>query len=86
MRAVPAYWKHVVTVLGGALGAQALPLLAAPLITRLCSPADIGAFSVWLGIVSIVAIAATLRLEAALILLIIGGGFAAAAWSLMALG
>lgn len=64
---MPAYWKHVVTVLGGALGAQALPLLAAPLITRLCTPADIGAFSVWLGIVAVVAIAATLRLEAALI-------------------
>lgn len=67
-RAMPAYWKHVVTVLGGALGAQALPLLVAPLITRLCTPADIGAFSVWLGIVAIVAIAATLRLEGALIL------------------
>ena len=67
-RPLPAYWKHVATVLGGALGAQALPLLAAPLITRLCSPEHIGAFSVWLGTVSIVAIAATLRLEAALIL------------------
>lgn len=26
----PTFWKHVMTVLGGALGAQALPLLAAP--------------------------------------------------------
>ena len=64
----PTYWKHVLTVLGGALGAQALPLLAAPLITRLCTPAEVGAFSVWLGVVAVAAIAATLRLEAAMIL------------------
>ena len=65
---LPAYWKHVLTVLGGALGAQALPLLASPLITRMCTPAEMGAFSVWLGMVSVAAIAATLRLEAAMIL------------------
>lgn len=65
---VPTFWKHVATVLGGALGAQALPLLAAPLITRLCSPADMGAFMVWFGIVAVAAIGATLRLEAAMIL------------------
>ena len=64
----PTYWKHVLTVLGGAMGAQALPLLAAPLITRLCSPAEVGAFSVWLGVVAVAAIVATLRLEAAMIL------------------
>ena len=66
--ALPAYWKHVLTVLGGAVGAQALPLLASPLITRMCTPADMGAFSVWLGIVSVASVAATLRLEAAMIL------------------
>ncbi len=66
--AAPAYWKHVLTVLSGAVGAQALPLLAAPLITRMCTPEDMGAFSVWLGVAAVVAIAATLRLEAAMIL------------------
>jgi O-antigen/teichoic acid export membrane protein len=65
---VPLYWKHVLTVLGGALGAQALPLIAAPFITRMCTPAELGAFSVWLGIVAVVAIGSTLRLEAAMIL------------------
>lgn len=64
----PTYWKHVLTVLGGSLGAQALPLLAAPVITRLCTPAEVGAFSVWLGVVAVAAIGATLRLEAAMIL------------------
>lgn len=65
---LPTFWKHVMTVLGGALGAQALPLLAAPLITRMCTPSDMGAFSLWLGLVAIAAIAATLRMETAMIL------------------
>jgi O-antigen/teichoic acid export membrane protein len=65
---LPTFWKHVITVLGGALGAQALPLLAAPLITRMCTPADIGAFSLWLALVAVTAIGATLRMETAMIL------------------
>jgi O-antigen/teichoic acid export membrane protein len=65
---LPTFWKHVITVLGGALGAQALPLAVAPLITRLCTPSEMGAFSLWLGVVSVSAVAATLRLETAMIL------------------
>lgn len=68
MQAPSTYWRHVLTVLGGAVGAQALPLLAAPLITRLCTPAEMGSFSVWLGIVAVAAIGATLRMETAMIL------------------
>jgi len=68
MLPVSIYWRHVLTVLGGAIGAQALPLLAAPMITRLCTPAEMGAFSVWLGIVAVTAIGATLRMETAMIL------------------
>jgi O-antigen/teichoic acid export membrane protein len=86
---LPIYWEHVLTVLGGALGAQALPLLAAPLITRLCTPAELGAFSVWLGVVAIAAIGATLRLEAAMILdhgrARQGTCFSVVAWSASAL-
>lgn len=65
---MPKFWKQVLTVLTGSVLAQALPLLAAPLITRLCSPADMGAFSVWLGMVAVAAIAASLRMETAMIL------------------
>lgn len=65
---LPVFWKHATTVLTGTVVAQALPLLAAPLITRLCTPEDLGEFSVWLGIVAIVSTIATLRLEAAMIL------------------
>jgi O-antigen/teichoic acid export membrane protein len=66
--AAPAFWKQVITVLGGALGAQALPILIAPLLTRMCSPSEMGAFSVWLGVIAVAAIGATLRLETAMIL------------------
>jgi len=62
------FWRQVVTVLTGSVAAQALPLLAAPMITRLCTPEQLGVFSVWFGIVSIAAVVATLRLEAAMIL------------------
>ena len=65
---LPTFWKHVITVLSGALGAQALPLLMAPLITRMCTPAQLGAFSVWFGMTAVIAIGATLRLEAAMVL------------------
>jgi O-antigen/teichoic acid export membrane protein len=68
MKPLSTYWRHVLTVLGGAIGAQALPLLAAPMITRLCTPAEMGAFSVWLGIIAVTAIGATLRLDTAMIL------------------
>lgn len=68
MKTVSPYWRRVATVLGGALGAQALPLLAAPFLTRMCSPQDMGAYGVWLGVVAIAAIGATLRMEAAMIL------------------
>lgn len=68
MRQLPPFWRNVVTVLGGALGAQALPLLAAPLLTRLCTPGEMGAYSVWLGVIAVSAIGATLRMESAMIL------------------
>lgn len=64
----PTFWKHVMTVLGGTIGAQVLPLAVAPLITRLCTPSEMGAFSLWLGVVSVSAVAATLRMETAMIL------------------
>lgn len=62
------FWKNVLTVLAGATGAQVLPLLAAPLLTRMCTPAEMGAFSVWLGVIVVSSSAATLRLEAAMVL------------------
>jgi O-antigen/teichoic acid export membrane protein len=62
------FWKNVTTVLAGAAGGQALPLLLAPLLTRLCTPAGMGAFSVWLGVVTVSSTVATLRLETTMVL------------------
>jgi O-antigen/teichoic acid export membrane protein len=62
----PGFWKNVVTVLAGAMGAQAFPLMVAPLLTRMCTPAEMGAFSVWVGVVAVAAIGATLRIDNAL--------------------
>jgi O-antigen/teichoic acid export membrane protein len=64
----PGFWKNVVTVLAGAMGAQALPLMVAPLLTRMCTPAEMGAFSVWLGVIAVAAIGATLRIDNAMFL------------------
>ena len=63
-----SFWKNVITVLAGATGAQTLPLLAAPLLTRMCTPAELGAFSVWLGVIAVSAVGATLRVDNAMIL------------------
>jgi O-antigen/teichoic acid export membrane protein len=63
-----SFWKHVITVLTGSVAAQIMPLLMAPLITRICTPEDMGAFGVWFGLIAVASIAATLRLEAAMIL------------------
>ncbi|MET0857969.1 MAG: oligosaccharide flippase family protein [Telluria sp.] len=62
------FWKNVSTVLAGATGAQVLPLLAAPLLTRLCTPAEMGAFSVWLGVIAVASVGATLRVDTAMVL------------------
>jgi O-antigen/teichoic acid export membrane protein len=64
----PDFWKNVITALAGATAAQALPLLAAPLLTRMCTPAEMGTFSVWLGVVAVASIMATLRFDAAIVL------------------
>jgi O-antigen/teichoic acid export membrane protein len=68
LASLPVFWKHAATVLTGTVAAQALPLLVAPLITRLCSPGDMGTFSIWLGVIAIASTVATLRLQAAMIL------------------
>jgi O-antigen/teichoic acid export membrane protein len=64
----PGFWKNVITVLAGATGAQALPLLVAPLLTRMCTPEEMGAFSLWLGVIAVTSIVATLRIDTVMVL------------------
>ena len=60
--------NNVLTVMAGTTGAQILPLAVAPLLTRMCTPADMGAFSVWLGVITVTSIMATLHVETAIVL------------------
>jgi O-antigen/teichoic acid export membrane protein len=64
----PGFWKNVGTVSAGTMGAQALPILTAPLLTRMCTPDEMGAFSVWLGVIAVAGLGATLRVDNAMIL------------------
>jgi len=70
MSATPTAGKvrPVLTVLAGTLAAQMLPILAAPLLTRLCTPAEIGAFGAWLGVAATATVVATLRMETPMLL------------------
>src|SRR5687768_2189998 len=65
---LPVFWKHATAALSGNVVAQALPLLVAPLVAGLCTPADLGEFSVWLGMIAIASTIGTVRLGAAMIL------------------
>lgn len=58
---------NVLTLVSGALVAQTLPILLAPLLTRLYSPQEFGQFAFWLAVVTVAAPLATMRYEQAII-------------------
>lgn len=62
------FMSRVRTVLTGAILAQAVTFLSSPILTRLYSPADFGAFSVFLSIASIGTLFATMRYDGAIII------------------
>ena len=60
--------RHAFTLAAGTALAQALPFVAAPLLTRLYSPAEFGTFGLFLGVVAVLTTLATGRYEAAVLL------------------
>ena len=58
--------RGVAVLVSGTVGAQALMVLAAPLLTRLYTPQDFGLLAVFVGLLSIVAVTASLRYELAI--------------------
>ena len=56
----------VVMLAGGTALGQALAILASPIITRLYSPEDLGVLSIFVSILSVLAVIATLRYELAI--------------------
>ena len=60
-----SFWRAVGMVAGGAAFAQALSLLAAPILTRLYTPTEYGTFALYLSILLVLLVVATLRYELA---------------------
>ncbi|MBT2342223.1 MULTISPECIES: oligosaccharide flippase family protein [Pseudomonas] len=60
------FFKSVTVLVGGTAAAQLLLVLILPLLTRLYSPQDFNMLSVYLGLLSIFSVVATLRFELAI--------------------
>ena len=60
--------RNVLTLMTGTTIAQALPIAAAPILTRIFTPEDFGLFAFYFAIVSILAVLATARYELAIVL------------------
>jgi len=63
-----SFFKNVAMLMTGTTIAQAIPVLVSPLLTRIYSPEDFGAFALYLAIASIVAVVVTGRYEMAILL------------------
>ncbi|QIB52619.1 lipopolysaccharide biosynthesis protein [Pseudomonas sp. OIL-1] len=61
-----AFARGVGVLVGGTAGAQVLMVLAAPLLTRLYSPEDFGLLAVYVGLLSLFTVIASLRYELAI--------------------
>lgn len=61
-----SFFQSVGVLVGGTAFAQALSVLALPLLTRLYTPADFSVLAVYASILSIISVAACLRLEIAI--------------------
>jgi O-antigen/teichoic acid export membrane protein len=60
--------RNVLILSGGTVVAQILPIIISPVLTRLYSPEDFGAFAIFLSIVSIVSVISCGRYELAIML------------------
>ena len=59
--------KNVLTLMAGTTIAQAIPIAISPILTRLYSPEEFGLFALFLAIVSIFGVVATMRYEMAIV-------------------
>lgn len=63
-----SFKSNAITMLTGTVVAQALPLLAAPLLTRLYSPEAFGLQTLFMGLATSLAVLATCRMDLAILL------------------
>ena len=62
------FLKSVFTLMTGTTIAQAIPIIASPILTRIYTPEDFGLLALYLSIVSIVGVGITARYELAIML------------------
>lgn len=60
--------RQVLTVASGAAAGQIALLAAAPVITRLYSPDQFGAFAAWVSVIAVIGVASTMRFHLAVVL------------------
>lgn len=58
--------RHVAVLLGGTVGAQAIMVLAAPLLTRLYTPHDFGLLATYVALLAVLSVISGLRYELAI--------------------
>jgi O-antigen/teichoic acid export membrane protein len=68
LRAPGSFARSVLTLMTGTTLANVIPILAAPVLARLYSPADFGVFALYSATVALLAVAATARYELAVVL------------------
>jgi len=60
--------RHVLTLMTGTTIAQAIPIAISPILTRIYTPEDFGAFAIYIAIASVLSILATGKYELAIML------------------
>jgi O-antigen/teichoic acid export membrane protein len=78
---LPGPLRGIASIVSGSIAGQALVLLAYPLLTRLYDPGDFGLLTVFSSVVSIVAVASTGSLQAAIPIPTENRDAAAVAWA-----
>jgi len=65
---VRGFFRSALLMMGGTALAQAIPLLVAPLLTRMYGPEQFGALAAFIGVVTVISVVSTLRIEPAIVL------------------
>lgn len=60
------FWKRFAVVMSGTAMAQVVPFAAMPILTRLLPPDVLGPYFIWLGVVAILSVFLSLRMDVAL--------------------
>lgn len=66
LQSLPIFWRRFFIVLTGSGLAQVIPLAAMPILTRLIPPAELGPYFIWLGVVTVLSVIFSLRLDVAI--------------------